>query len=751
MLGERGSAVLVALDDAAATVLGPLLPSGVAHAPSSGVAGAEAEYETAQAQLRSGAHRSAAELTPLLQARDGCRDRLADSVAVAARALARGSDDRAAKLAACQEQLGAITRFLAGRNDGDPGDASHNIAAALQAFRAWLAENDGNALAARTEAAAAAFREGGSKAMALLFTDQSAGAAAEFDRLRQAAHDAFTAELAFWTERPERLAAAPVQLIVSAARSAAAGLSQVVVDLHAEEQEQHRLARQLIILQKLKDVNVEDIKASFSKGAKAVRRARQSVDRIALEANIASEDFADGDIDAEELAESRGRLSGARGKLRSAQDQLHRQLLRIVDRAKQLPELLGLFQASVDVLVPPTLVPIWNPEHTLSCYSEYEEMGRAAAGRPGHVIYKARLGNRSVVVKQYQIDKHTAAKNMRSFFNEVSILCKLKSPYVAQVEQIFVSSAHIFVQMPHYSLGNLLQWASAEAAPPVDVARRCLHQVAAGLHHLHHLGVVHCDIKPENVFIDADGRPRIGDFDVSVDVSTRTTIGHTTSTAQVGAAGTVGYMAPEVLHGSTGCSTKTDVFAYGATLDTVMVKTLKSTDAGLLALIKVLTATDPVARPTAAALVNHGYFAADLQWRRQELRECVVCFDEDVPLEGGGLECSSDPDNRHFTCSVCLGRMVGTYSEEDVATLKQRQSKIPCMCGLGSISTISPAVPNAMPPHARHVAVPADWMPICACNPTSFPICGFRPGRHPRSPSVLQRRGLGPAGLGRDI
>lgn len=179
------------------------------------------------------------------------------------------------------------------------------------------------------------------------------------------------------------------------------------------------------------------------------------------------------------------------------------------------------------------------------------------------------------------------------------------------------------------------------------------------------------------MFIDADGRPRIGDFDVSVDVSTRSTIACATATATINIAGTLGYMAPEVLNRSKSCSTTTDVFAYGATLNMVMVHVLQSADAELLALIKVLTATDPCARPTAAALVDHAYFAADLQWRRQELRECVVCFDEDIPLEGGGLECS-DVGVRHFTCSGCLARMVGTYANDDVGTLKQRQCKVPC-------------------------------------------------------------------------
>lgn len=108
-----------------------------------------------------------------------------------------------------------------------------------------------------------------------------------------------------------------------------------------------------------------------------------------------------------------------------------------------------------------------------------------------------------------------------------------------------------------------------------------------------------------------------------------------------------------------------------------MVQTLKSDDNELLELVAVLRAVDPNVRIAAAEIVDHAVFAADLQWRQLELRQCVTCLETDVPLEGGGLECG-DPNNSHFTCSDCLERMVCAHAEEDVATLKRRDSKIPC-------------------------------------------------------------------------
>ena len=63
--------------------------------------------------------------------------------------------------------------------------------------------------------------------------------------------------------------------------------------------------------------------------------------------------------------------------------------------------------------------------------------------------------------------------------------------------------------------------------------------------HVHANGVVHSDVKPDNVLIDASGRPRLGDFDVSKDATVR----RTHRFASTRAAGTFGYLAPEVING----------------------------------------------------------------------------------------------------------------------------------------------------------------------------------------------------------
>ena len=79
--------------------------------------------------------------------------------------------------------------------------------------------------------------------------------------------------------------------------------------------------------------------------------------------------------------------------------------------------------------------------------------------------------------------------------------------------------------------------------------------------HVHANGVVHSDVKPDNVLIDASGRPRLGDFDVSKDATVRRT--HVFASTR--AAGTFGYLAPEVISGG-GATEASDVYSLGRTI-----------------------------------------------------------------------------------------------------------------------------------------------------------------------------------------
>jgi serine/threonine protein kinase len=90
---------------------------------------------------------------------------------------------------------------------------------------------------------------------------------------------------------------------------------------------------------------------------------------------------------------------------------------------------------------------------------------------------------------------------------------------------------------------------------------RLLAEVAEGLAHAHAHGVVHRDIKPQNLLLGGDGRLRISDFGLAL----LTDEPHMTVTGEV--MGTPAYLAPEQVRGAPGAiDQRTDVYALGATL-----------------------------------------------------------------------------------------------------------------------------------------------------------------------------------------
>jgi serine/threonine-protein kinase len=93
----------------------------------------------------------------------------------------------------------------------------------------------------------------------------------------------------------------------------------------------------------------------------------------------------------------------------------------------------------------------------------------------------------------------------------------------------------------------------------IDVNRaiELMESVLAGLKAAHDAGVIHRDVKPENILLSNDGRIKLSDFGLARNVETRT------ETEEI--LGTVGYMAPELVTG--GVATKaTDVYACGIML-----------------------------------------------------------------------------------------------------------------------------------------------------------------------------------------
>src|ERR671920_2222097 len=95
-----------------------------------------------------------------------------------------------------------------------------------------------------------------------------------------------------------------------------------------------------------------------------------------------------------------------------------------------------------------------------------------------------------------------------------------------------------------YVTGNSLDQLLDQGPVPFDVARRILREAALALGHAHQRGIVHRDVKPANIMLEADGRVILTDFGISKAAQSSS---HLTGTGAI--IGTPHYMAPEQAKG----------------------------------------------------------------------------------------------------------------------------------------------------------------------------------------------------------
>ncbi|MBO0890802.1 MAG: serine/threonine protein kinase, partial [Acidothermales bacterium] len=180
-------------------------------------------------------------------------------------------------------------------------------------------------------------------------------------------------------------------------------------------------------------------------------------------------------------------------------------------------------------------------------------------GRGGMAdVYRARDRHldRTVAVKVFRPGGEP--EGARRLVAEARLLAPLDHPGVVALSDGGVDEYRPFLVMPLVTGGTLADRLVSGPLPVPEVTRLG-RGLAGALAYLHGHGIVHRDVKPSNVLLDEDGRPLLGDFDVSRFVgSTRLT-----STGEI--IGTAAYLAPEQVRG-LGAGPAADVYALGLML-----------------------------------------------------------------------------------------------------------------------------------------------------------------------------------------
>jgi hypothetical protein len=142
------------------------------------------------------------------------------------------------------------------------------------------------------------------------------------------------------------------------------------------------------------------------------------------------------------------------------------------------------------------------------------------------------------------------------FRRELSIARSLEHPGIVRLFDLHEHRGRPFISMELLRGRTLEQRMLGEGALPAEEARAIAREICAALRAAHSQGVVHRDLKPQNVFLTGTGVVKVLDFGLA------RVLGEARLTTE-GAAGTPGYIAPEVLAGEPG-DARADLYALGA-------------------------------------------------------------------------------------------------------------------------------------------------------------------------------------------
>jgi serine/threonine protein kinase len=191
---------------------------------------------------------------------------------------------------------------------------------------------------------------------------------------------------------------------------------------------------------------------------------------------------------------------------------------------------------------------------TISHYKILEKLGEGGMG----VVYKAQDLNLDRFVALKFLPPHVAASinDKARFLQEAKAVASLAHPNICTIHSVEEEDGKAFIVM-EYVEGKTLKDMGANI--PLKQALEIGTQVADGLAAAHEKGIVHRDIKPDNIMIRKDGRVQIMDFGLAKlrGVSRLTKEGTTV--------GTAGYMSPEQVQGQE-TDHRTDIFSLGVVL-----------------------------------------------------------------------------------------------------------------------------------------------------------------------------------------
>src|SRR5215217_2975082 len=211
-----------------------------------------------------------------------------------------------------------------------------------------------------------------------------------------------------------------------------------------------------------------------------------------------------------------------------------------------------------------------------------------AGGMAEVFLANDRILGRDLALKILREDYAKDADFASRFQREAVSAAALNPPHVVQVyDQGRSEDGRLYIAMEHVPGGNLKDLITRRGALEPAEAARLASQVAEALGTAHERGIVHRDVKPQNVLIDEAGEAKVADFGIALAASTDPTSGTNRMF------GTASYMSPEQAMGER-VGPQSDLYSLGVLLYEMLTETVPFEAEGPLATAMKHVTEEPV-------------------------------------------------------------------------------------------------------------------------------------------------------------
>ena len=188
-----------------------------------------------------------------------------------------------------------------------------------------------------------------------------------------------------------------------------------------------------------------------------------------------------------------------------------------------------------------------------------EKLGQGGMG----AVFKARQISMDRIVALKILPPKLAANGeyIQRFIREAQSAAKLNHPNIVQGHDVGEANGYYYFAMEFVDGTTAKEMLRQQGRLDEKTALSIVGGVARGLDHAHKHGVIHRDIKPDNIMVTREGVVKLADLGLA-----RSTEKPDTMTLEGKALGTPYYMAPEQIRGHAELDTRTDIYALGASL-----------------------------------------------------------------------------------------------------------------------------------------------------------------------------------------